>query len=68
MSPFGLPEQNMLPELMNRYHAMKCVGESQVSELKDQGYELREDRDNFDYLYRRQDLAELTGRKFSKKT
>ena len=31
------------------------------------GFQVREDRDNFDYLYQRKDLAELTGRKFSKK-
>ena len=46
---------------------MKCVGESQVSKLDALGYAILEDRDNFDYLYRRQELDALTGRKFSKK-
>lgn len=67
LSPFGLPDQVMLHELMHRYRTMKCVSETQVEPLKALGCEVREDRDNFDYLYRRKDLAELTGRKFSKK-
>lgn len=67
MSPFGLPEEKMLQELFTTHQSMKCVAESQVGELEARGYRLEEDRDNFDYLYRRQDLAKLTGRKFSRK-
>jgi len=67
MSPFGLPGQETLRELFTRYRSMKCVAESQVGELEAQGYRVIEDRDNFDYLYRRRDLAELTGRNFSRK-
>jgi len=67
MSPFGLPDTKTLRNLFTRYRSMKCVAESQVGKLEALGYRVVEDRDNFDYLYRRQDLAELTGRKFSKK-
>jgi len=46
---------------------MKCVSESLAEQLERLEFEIREDRDNFDYLYSRQALSELTGRKFSKK-
>ncbi len=67
MAPFGLPGKEMLQELFAKHLSMKCVAHSQVAELESRGYLVREDRDNFDYLYLRQNLAELTGRKFSKK-
>lgn len=67
MTPFGLPDEAALRALFAEFKSLKCGGQKQAEELQAQGYEVREDRDNFDYLYRRQDLAELTGRKYSKK-
>jgi hypothetical protein len=67
MAPFVLPDQGVLNKLFAHHHSMKCVSESQAGKLQALGYQVKEDRDNFDYLYRRRDLAELTGRKFSKK-
>ena len=67
MLPFGLPAQNILQGLFADWLSMKCVSASQAQVLQAWGYSVSEDRDNFDYLYRRQDLAELTGRKFSQK-
>jgi hypothetical protein len=67
MAPFGLPDKKTLQDLFTQYQSMKCVAQSQVDDLKSLGYLTIEDRDNFDYLYQRQTLAELTGRKFSKK-
>ena len=67
MLPFGLPAQDILQALFAEWISMKCVSASQAQALLARGCTLREDRDNFDYLYRRQDLAELTGRKFSQK-
>jgi uncharacterized protein len=67
MSPFGLPAQDLLPELFTSFQRMKCVSEQQAGNLETMGFAVREDRDNFDYLYRREDLARLSGRKFSKK-
>ncbi len=67
MLPFGLPEPGLLARLFRDHACMKCVTETQKTDLERQGYALTEDRDNFDYLYRRCDLAELKGRRFSKK-
>ena len=67
MLPFGLPEAQVLAQLFRRFHTMKCVSHAQVQMLLPLEYEIIEERDNFDYLYRRKDLAELAGRKFHKK-
>jgi uncharacterized protein len=67
MSPFRLPEGEMLTILMKSHGRMKCVSTAQKPLLQAMGFLVEEDRDNFDYLYSRQELAELTGRKFQKK-
>ena len=67
MLPFGLPEKTQLCVLMKNHSRMKCVSPSQKILLEAMGFQVTEDRDNFDYLYLRQELAELTGRKFQKK-
>ena len=67
MLPFGLPAAAILQMLFADLRGMKCVSASQAERLRELGYTTREDRDNADYLYRRQDLAELSGRKFSQK-
>jgi hypothetical protein len=65
--PFGLPEPEILEQLFQNHKGIKCVSERQAKILRNMGYKLTEDRDNFDYLYRREDLATLSGRKFHKK-
>ncbi len=67
MLPFGLPEPAMLSALFAEHRRMKCVTEAQKPVLEQLGYRLMEDRDNFDYLYQRSDLANLQGRKYHKK-
>jgi len=67
MLPFGLPENEMLQRLFDSYRSLKCVPAPQAEQMAAQGFHIEEDRDNFDYLYDRQALAELTGRKFHKK-
>ncbi|RPJ10305.1 MAG: DUF2156 domain-containing protein [Deltaproteobacteria bacterium] len=67
MCPFGLPDQSFLEVLFQDQQVMKCVTQSQVVPLTALGYVVTEDRDNFDYLYSREELALLTGRKFQKK-
>jgi len=65
--PFGLPAVPLLDQLFRDHKEMKCVAKDQAEVLQGQGYRVWADRDNFDYLYRRQDLAELGGRNYHKK-
>lgn len=67
MSPFGLPEKPLLDLLMQNHGRMKCVAGTQKKALEALGYLVTADRDNYDYLYLRRELAELAGRKFQKK-
>lgn len=67
MLPFGLPEKSLLQTLFRDYSSMKAATESQAKELEKLGFTVIEDRDNFDYLYSREALAKLAGRKFHKK-
>jgi len=67
MLPFGLPDQPLLDMLFGAHGMMKCVLARQAMELSKRGCRVEEDRDNFDYLYRRQDLALLSGRNYHKK-
>ncbi|MBN1696325.1 MAG: DUF2156 domain-containing protein [Spirochaetales bacterium] len=65
--PFGIPEKSMLEEMFDRYSLLKLVSEPQTRMLREYGYHVKEDRDNFDYIYLREHLAELEGRKYHKK-
>ncbi len=67
MLPFAIPGKTDLDRLFQDHEGMKCVSEEQKTIFEDLGYEVVEDRDNFDYLYLRKELAELSGRKFHKK-
>jgi hypothetical protein len=65
--PFGLPELPLLQALFRDHGTMKCVPRSMAVTLAGMGFQAIEDRDNYDYLYRRQALAELGGRNYHKK-
>lgn len=69
--PCCVPEKRIFDELMLSHDYMKNLSETQASqhriELESRGYIVQEDRDNFDYLYFRKDLAELSGREYHKK-
>lgn len=67
MLPFGLPQQPLLDRLFDDHLLMKSATVHQAEHLRALGYPVQEDRDNFDYLYQRQDLAELAGRSYHKK-
>lgn len=67
MLPFALPEKELLDELFHKFTSMKCVSEGLISKLTGMGYSVAEDRDNFDYLYLREELVKLSGAKFHKK-
>jgi uncharacterized protein len=69
MLPFGLPAVGandyspLLDDLFSQFRSMKCVPASMTGSLSRLGYRVWEDRDNSDYLYRRADLATMSGRK-----
>ena len=65
--PFGLPDFEMLNSLFKKYDYLKNASEEQILVLKNLGYKIIEDKDNFDYVYKREELATLKGRKFHKK-
>ena len=69
--PCCLASKQIFYELMLSHDYMKNLSETQANqhriELEASGYIVQEDRDNFDYLYLRKDLAELTGREYHKK-
>lgn len=69
--PCALPERVYLDELMKSHVYLKNLSESQAEahriDLEQWGYAVVEDRDNFDYLYHRTDLAELSGKAYHKK-
>jgi hypothetical protein len=70
-APWGLPEPALLKELFATHDFLKNLNAVQVEALGPQltaaGYEVREDRDNWDYLYDTREMATLDGKKFHKK-
>lgn len=67
MLPFGLPPLHLVEQLLAEQGMMKCATKAQADTLAASGFRVLADRDNFDYLYRRQDLALLSGRYYHKK-
>ncbi len=73
MLPCGLPEHNdqLVEELFGTYDYLKGLSEANADpvriRLERLGLTVVEDRDNFDYLYLREDLANLEGRRYHKK-
>jgi hypothetical protein len=69
--PCDLPDRETLDSLMSRHDYLKNLSESQAERyrvsLEQWGYKVVEDRDNFDYVYWRKDLAELSGSAYHKK-
>jgi hypothetical protein len=67
MLPFNLPGPALLAALFHDQGMMKCASRTQATILEHMGYLITQDRNNFDYLYRRQDLALLGGRRYHNK-
>jgi hypothetical protein len=71
MTPCGSPKIETLESLFADHDKWILVSESVLSpvreKLQERGIVFTEDRDNFDYLYYRSDLAELAGKKYHKK-
>jgi len=71
MTPCASPGRGILGELFKTHDYWKNIPESVLiskkSRLEEWGIEFIEDRNNFDYLYLRTDLADLRGKKYHKK-
>jgi hypothetical protein len=71
MTPQAAPGRDILEELFKTHDYWKGIPDSVLvpnrERLEEWGIAVEEDRDNFDYLYLRSDLAELAGKKYHKK-
>lgn len=71
MLPFGFPGIENIEAIMNEHCCIKNFPEQDAEQyrivLERHGFCVQQDRKNFDYLYTRRDLAELSGRKYHKK-
>lgn len=75
MTPAGLPEPEVLFSLLETCSLWKLIPVSVVDKGRDffsllereKGLSIQEDRNNFDYLYHRRELADLPGKAFHKK-
>ena len=67
MLPFGFPEKKVLRELFEKFSFMKNASEKQAQMLSESGFAAEEDRNNFDYLYLRNEMIALSGRRFHRK-
>jgi hypothetical protein len=71
LSPCGVPEREIVRDLFKSHYYWKNIPESALAgareTLEADGFMVAEDRDNFDYLYLRTDLAELPGKRYHKK-
>jgi hypothetical protein len=70
MTPCGAPERPILESLFDSHDYWKNISDTVLNGSRqdfEQWIDIAEDRDNFDYLYFRSDLAELSGKKYHKK-
>ena len=71
MTHCSAPGRGVLSELFKSHDYWKNISDMVLipsrQKLEEWGLDFIEDRDNFDYLYLRTDLAELKGKKFHKK-
>jgi len=70
-APWGLPDDRVLAELFSSHDFLKNLNAAQAEALGPRlvaaGCEVREDRDNWDYLYSTAEMATLEGKRFHKK-
>ena len=74
ITPASLPREDVLDELLKEHDEWKLISPSLLqneaalfAHLPSKGFSVSEDRNNFDYLYSRRELAELPGKAFHKK-
>jgi hypothetical protein len=77
MTPCGFPGFDVLDSLLKSHSYWKNIPPSLLEssdgdtplmgQLEELGFQITEDRNNFDYLYLREELAALSGKRFHKK-
>jgi len=71
MTPCSAPDAETLKALFADHDYWKNISDAVLNpvmeKINEYGITIEEDRDNFDYLYYRNELAELAGKKFHKK-
>ena len=71
MTPCGTPAPDVLDDLFKTHDFWKNISETVLAPRREQlvqrKIDIAEDRDNYDYLYLREELAELKGKRFHKK-
>ncbi|MDR1248622.1 MAG: phosphatidylglycerol lysyltransferase domain-containing protein [Treponema sp.] len=71
MTPCAVPDRDVLEALFKTHDYWKGLPDSVLipnrERLEEWGIAIAEDRDNFDYLYLRKELADLAGKKYHKK-
>ena len=67
--PGKIPQKEILMELLKKYDFWRSISAEQAAKIKTllPNETISEDRNNFEYLYLRTELAELPGRNFQKK-
>ena len=71
MTPCDVPDPQTLESLFATHDFWKNISETVLTSVREKFSEnapvIMEDRNNFDYLYNRSDLAQLAGKKYHKK-
>lgn len=71
MTPCSAPGRTVLMQLFDTHDTWKGISDTVIAGcracLECRGVDIVEDRNNFDYLYSRKNLAELPGKKYHKK-
>lgn len=67
MCPAGVPEQGVFSGLLKDFDFARCVSEKDALTLASKGFGVEEDRANFDYIYKRRELSEFSGRRYHAK-
>lgn len=67
MCPSGLSDIEVVSGLLKDFDFARCVEEKDALILASKGFVVEEDRANFDYIYRRVELSEFSGRRYHAK-
>lgn len=67
MRPSGLSDAEVAAGLLKDFDFARCVSEKDALTLASKGFRVEEDRANFDYIYKRRELSEFSGRRYHAK-